>query len=106
MNKWKYRLESTGKAFRESLTSEQETAATVIEVYQRVIDCLNGLKHMLNNEDVEEWLYDIESMVEDLETACPEPDPDFDYEEQEENLNYYLNDFYNLCDNMRVWIGL
>lgn len=96
MNKWKYNLEATGKSFRESLTSEVETAVTVINVYRCTINCLNSLKKMLSKTDSENWLDEIESMIEDMKMACPENDSDFDYEEQEDNLNCYLNDFYNL----------
>ena len=106
MSKWKYKLEATGKSFRESLTSEAETAATVINVYRCISNCLESLKKMLSKADSDLWLYEIETMMEDLEIACPENDPDFDYEEQKENLNCYLTDFYNLCDTMRVWVGL
>ena len=46
-------------------------------------------------------------MIEDLKCACPSTeDNTLSYDEEEENLNYYLRDFYDMCDNARVWIGI
>ena len=39
--------------------------------------------------------------------SCPDiEDPELIYKDEEAILNMHLKEFYDLCDNMRVWIGL
>lgn len=43
----------------------------------------------------------------DCQEACDDIDAiDLDDEDAEDELDYYLSDFYDLCDNLRVWIPL
>lgn len=106
MTVWKYKLEFEGKTLR-SLINKEETMENIIAIYNQIILCLEHLKSRLRGYDKEEYEYDIESMIEDLQCACPGmEDETLSYEEEEENLNYYLRDFYDMCDDARVWIGV
>ena len=49
---------------------------------------------------------EVESMIKDLKCACPDVEDNNGYDEEQDNLNYYLKDFYDMCDNARVWIGI
>ena len=56
-----------------------------------------------------EW--DFAEEFEDLalEIGCAIQDGEFDWDEDEdneENFNYYLNEFYDLCDCARVWLDI
>lgn len=105
---WKYRLDPYGQALRELINKEDgETIENIVAIYSQLIKCLEYWKKRLLESDKEDWEYDIETMIEDLQCACPDiEDNDLDYEDEEENLNYYLRDFYDMCDNARVWIGV
>lgn len=105
MANWKYNLRFEGKALRELINKEDgETIENVIAIYKQIISCLEYWKKRLLESDKEDWEYDIEEMIEDLQCACS--DVKDDYYEEKENLNYYLRDFYDMCDNARVWIGV
>lgn len=104
---WKYRLEFEGKLLRELLRKEDETIENIIAIYNQLIICLEKWKRRLLKSDKEDWEYEIENMIEDLQCACPDAEDDsLNYKDEEENLNYYLRDFYDMCDNARVWIGV
>lgn len=106
MANWKYKLEFEGKALRE-LINKEETMENIVAIYKQLINCLKTWKKRLVESDKEDLEYDIEEMIEDLQCACPDiEDDDLDYEEEQENLNYYLRDFYDMCDNARVWVGI
>lgn len=106
MTEWKYKLEHHGKILREYINNKQ-TIENVIAIYNQMIACLERLKEILKKEDKEDWKYDIETMIDDLQCAIPDlEDEELCYEDEEENLNYYLEDFYDLCDGARVWIGI
>lgn len=106
MAEWKYRLEFEGKTLR-SLINKEETMENIIAIYKQIILCLELLKNRLRGDDKKEYEYDIESMIGDLECACPDVEDDsLVYKEEQDNLNCYLSDFYDMCDSARVWIGL
>ena len=106
MNKWKYKLESHGRKLRE-LLDKDDTITTILEIYNQMEVCLKSLLKMLDPRDLEEWKYDIESMIEDIQMACPDiEDSELIYNDEEAILNRHMKDFYDLCDSMRVWIGL
>lgn len=106
MKKWKYKLEFEGIKLRE-LLNKDDTITTIVELYNQMEVCLKSIQKMLVPRDSEEWRYDIESMIEDIQMSCPDiEDPELIYNDEEAKLNRHLRDFYDLCDNIRVWIGL
>ena len=106
MVEWKYRLEFEGKSLR-NLINKEETIENIVAIYKQLIVCLESWKKRLKESDKEDWEYDIETMIEDLQCAYPDLEDDtLNYKEEEENLNYYLRDFYDMCDSARVWVGV
>lgn len=46
-------------------------------------------------------------MIEDIQMPCPDTeDPGLIYNDEETVLNSHLKEFYDLCDAIRVWVGL
>lgn len=107
MSNWKYRLDPYGQILRELINKEDgETMENIVAIYNQLIKCLECWKKKLLKSDKENWKYDIETMIDDLQCAYPDlENEDLDYDE-EEKLNYYLRDFYDMCDSARVWIGV
>lgn len=108
MAKWKYKLEDEGKRLRNLIDDGDQTLETVISVYKQMIVCLKLLKAKLVGIDKNNLMYKIDSMIEDYQIACPEEADQriYDYYEEEDNLNFNLREFYDFCDDNRVWIGL
>lgn len=107
MKKWKYRLEDEGKQLRKLINEGNETLETVIAVYNQIVVCLKSLKFKLIGADKINLQYNIDCMIEDFQIACPESDTEiYNYYDEEDNLNYNLREFYDFCDDNRVWIGL
>lgn len=106
MSNWKYKLEFQGSKLRE-LLNKDDTITTIVEVYKQMDVCLKLLLKILVPSDSEEWKDDIECLIEEIQMSCPDiNDPELIYNDEEAILNRHLKDFYDLCDNMRVWIGL
>ena len=66
MTEWKYKLDFEGKVLR-SLINKEETIENIIAIYNQIIVCLESWKKRLRKPDKENWEYDIESMIEDLQ---------------------------------------
>lgn len=104
MRRWKYKLENEGKQLRKLIDEDDLTLETIISIYNQLIVCLRSLKMKIVGIDKNKLLYEINSMIEDYQLACPE-EADikiYDYYEEEYNLNFNLKNFYDFCDDNRV----
>ena len=91
MANWTYTITS-GKALHTAIHNED-----VALVVQCLLECYRELYRKLNDEDRDWRGYDIEDAIGCLEH--------YD-EDEDDDIDYYLDDFYNLCDELRAWITL
>ena len=96
MAMWKYTI-NNGTALREAIEdgSTEETVKCLLK-------CYNELKNKLSDEDMEDYGYDIEDTIDTLKWYVFSSDD----EEDEENIDYYLAEFYDICDSVRAFISL
>ena len=91
MAKWNYTIIS-GTALRKAIYND-DIEETIVCLYQ----CYQELLSKLSDEDKEWKQYDIEDTIEFLGNS-----EDLD----EDDVNYYLNEFYDLCDDLRAFVAL
>lgn len=91
MSKWIYTINS-GKALHEAINAddEQQTVKCLLQCYKELYD-------KLSDEDKEWKGWDIEDNMDSLINI------DLD---DEDNINCALDDFYDICDDLRAWITL
>lgn len=91
MATWKYTIK-TGVALRESIDNEdmEQVVKCLLLCYKELLDKLVG-------EDRKGFMWDIEEIIEILTLYALDPD-------DEDNVNYYLEEFYDLCDELGAWI--
>jgi hypothetical protein len=93
MAKWEYTL-TNGKALHNAISK-----CNIELVVECLLECYKELYAKLTDEDKEWRGFDIEDAIETLTY--------FDADEAEDDdVDYYLDDFYNLCDELRAWITL
>jgi hypothetical protein len=95
MAKWKYTLNS-GKTLREAIENED-----MEQVVKCLLLCYRELLDKLDEWDEEDYEIDIHDSIGVLMAyeLCPD-------EDDEDYLNDQLEEFYDLCDELRVWITL
>ncbi len=95
MAMWKYTIQN-GTALREAIY-DGNTEQTV----KCLLQCYKELRDKLSDEDMEDYEYDIADTIGVLMSyeMCP-------CEDDEENINYYLTEFYDICDDVRAFIKL
>lgn len=91
MAKWNYTITS-GTALREAIDND-DIEGTIACLYQ----CYKELLDKLSDEDKEWKQWDIEDSIEFLYNS-----EDLD----EDEINYCLEEFYDLCDDLRAFVGL
>jgi hypothetical protein len=87
---------------REMIDQDEESIDFCKRILEELIKCCEDLVQ----DGDEEWIYheafiDLKSDISEyVETICE----DDEYEWVESEINYFLNEFYDLCDNARVWL--
>ena len=100
--KWDYTCHRF-KRVRKLIDEEIETPKQCMLIMAELESCCDEL----TSDNRSEWIYydvfrDLKSMIyEEIELM----DED-DYESCEITVNDFLEDFYDLCDEARVWLGL
>jgi len=98
MAEWKYTLKH-GKALRHAIRSDN--MGRVLELLK---DCYDEIHRKFPEEydedDLQDDLDEIENEEDNLENY---EEYGMEYEDVEDNVNYILNNFYDLCDALRVW---
>lgn len=89
MSRWEYTLKS-GRKLRSSIKDGDP---------MKVLDMLRqSYKELLDVGIIDDS--DYESYIEDFELY------DADDEDIEESVDYELDNFFDLCDNLRVWVPI
>ena len=90
---WKYKLKS-GSALREAIYKD-DTEQTV----KCLLSCYKELYDKLSDEDKEWKGMVIEDEIDSLTYGVIDPD-------DETAINYYLEEFYDICDDVGAWIEI
>lgn len=113
MTNWKYNLNVSGIKLRETIRSGDETVQSCINTLNSLLNCLHELKKKLTKEDYDWYFSCIEYSVqeyvaefhEELDSELEDSMGGF-YFYAEYCVNECLDDFYNACDTLRIWVGL
>lgn len=93
MGRWRYTLKF-GKALRNAIDDEDYEA-----ILDALVACFSELNKALpddyDSDELERDLEDISAIKENLE----------DGEDIDDEINYKLEELYDLCDAIKVWVG-
>ena len=92
MAKWNYTLHF-GKALREAINDED-----VEMVVKCLIACYRELLNKLSDDDKDWKEWDIDDAICSLEN--------YDVYEECGDVDDYLTDFYDLCDELGAWVAM
>ena len=104
MARWDYNLKTNGVKLRDLLHKDDSSQENCIAILDQMIVCCKWLQTKLTEDDKDDYEWDLEDMIQECEDTRYYLD-EFDLETNEENVNDVLDQFYDLMDEMRVWIG-
>lgn len=93
MANWIYTI-NNGKALYEAIDDED-----IQLVVKCLLRCYKELYSKLSEEDKAWKGFDIEDTIEILTLYNIDPD-------DEDDVDYYLEEFYDICDDLRAWIAI
>lgn len=64
------------------------------------VEIMKALAEICRKYANQKWLF-----ADDFSNLCSEIDSAME-DADEDTVNYYLDEFYDLCDSSRVWLGL
>lgn len=93
MGNWKYSLRSGGK-LRVKINSDDKygTLEALIDCYKEIRDNFESDDEFLA-DDCNEYIEDITDMLDDDNI-------------DDDDVNYQLSEFYDMCDNLGIWVKL
>ena len=103
MAKWDYDLKELGKELRELLNKEDSSKENCEKILRQVISCCKFVQKIASLEDIEWYEIDLQDLIQDCEDTQYYLD-EYDEESNEDNVNDVLDKFYDLMDEMGVWI--
>ena len=93
--KWSHELQS-GRMLRKAIQS-----GDMASVLKALLSCYEELR---DAEIIDE--YDFERYTEDFELYLYDDFDEDSWDDPEELVDYELGEFYDLCDNLNVWIPI
>lgn len=101
MSKWVYKL-NNGKALRDAVDEDDflETLLVLRKCYEEIH---KHIPDIYDEDDLAENIDDIENQIDNLNNY---EEYDMTLDDCEDEINDLLNDFYNFCDAMRIWVDL
>ena len=88
--KWNYELRC-GRALRRAIEDEdlEKVLLTLRQAYRELLRA-----GYIDEDDYEEYTSNIDYQLEDTDNL------------DEDEVDYELSDFYDLCDNLRIWVSM
>lgn len=100
MAKWDYTLK-VGRKLRSAIASG-DIPVILNQIENAYIEIHDEFPQYLTTEDLDEIIEEIEEVRQDCTDSS---DWEFPYD-AEENVDYLLDNLYNLCDDMRIWVDI
>lgn len=107
MTNWKIMLGDLGKELKRSI-DECNDLDGIRKIYDNLKECSIYIKNeMKSNVSNSVYVDDLESFIEDLSMEIPDPELDekTTYEHESNIVDIYLEQFYDYCDLLGVWIS-
>lgn len=93
MTQWNFTIHN-GTALREAISNDNIKQTT-----ECLCKCFEELYNKLSDEDKDVYQFDIEDIMESLQLYDTESD-------DEDTINDYLQEFYDICDDVRAFVAL
>ena len=106
MKKWKYEVKNLSVQLRELINESNSDYSDCVKILEKAVEICEYIKTILSEKDKDIWVDSFDDMIRDIQDATDyEISEDNDTEENEDIVNYYLGDFYDLCDVANIWLA-
>lgn len=101
MSNWKYKLKS-GRALRNAI-NDNDYRGTLTQLRNCWKEIHEQFPDDFDEDELEDLYDDINNALDNVQNAN---EYDLSEEDIEDEINYFLNDLYDFCDALKIWIKL
>ena len=107
MKKWKYEVKGLSVQLRELINESNSDYSDCVKILEKVVEIYEYIKTILSEKDKDIWEDSFDDMIDSIQDAIDyEISEDNNTEENEDIVNYYLGDFYDLCDTANIFLAV
>lgn len=101
MSRWKHHIKN-GKKLRKAINDDDN-----VQTLEALKECYKEINRIMvlifDDDDLEDILSEIDNQLDNCENY---EDYDMTEDDVQDEINYLLRQFYDLCDEMRIWVDL
>lgn len=101
MNRWKHHIKN-GKKLRKAINDDNK-----IQTLEALKECYKEINRIMvsvfDDDDLEDILSEIDNQLDNCENY---EDYDMTEDDVQDEINYMLRNFYDFCDDWRIWVDL
>lgn len=106
MKKWKYEVKDLSVQLRELINESNSDYSDCAKILKKAVEICEYIKTILSEKDKDIWEDSFDDMIDNIKDAIDyEISEDNNTEENQSIVNYYLGDFYDLCDVANIWLA-
>ena len=106
MKKWNYEVKGLSIQLRELINESNSDYSDCVKILEKTVEICEYIKTILSEKDKDIWEDSFDDMIDSIKECLNyEISEDNDEEENQSIVNYYLGDFYDLCDVVNIWLA-
>ena len=105
MKKWKYEVKSLSVQLRELINESNSDYSNCVEILEKTVEICEYIKTILSEKDKDIWEDSFDDMIDNIKEYLNYELNEDDDSDNEDIVNYYLGDFYDLCDVVNIWLA-
>lgn len=105
MKKWNYEVKSLSIQLRELINESNSDYSDCVKILEKTVEICEYIKTILSEKDKDIWEDSFDDMIDNIKECLNYELNEDDDSDNEDIVNYYLGDFYDLCDASNIWLA-
>lgn len=105
MKKWNYEVKDLSVQLRELINESNSDYSDCVKILEKAVEICKYIKTILSEKDKNIWEDSFDDMIDNIKECLNYELNEDDDSDNEDIVNYYLGDFYDLCDAVNIWLA-
>lgn len=105
MKKWNYEVKGLSIQLRGLINENSSDYSDCVKILEKAVEICKYIKTILSEKDKDIWEDSFDDMIDNIKECLNYELNEDDDSDNEDIVNYYLGDFYDLCDAVNIWLA-
>ena len=105
MKKWNYEVKGLSLQLRGLINESSSDYSDCVKILEKTVEICEYIKTILSKKDKDIWEDSFDDMIDSIKECLNYEINEDDDSDNEDIVNYYLGDFYDLCDAVNIWLA-